>query len=110
MDPVDARVGEEEEDGVLRPIVPPPRTLGGCIVQLRVAAHFGKEPWHCEDCHDGEGDVGLLHLELYLVLEVSRVLEGCLIEDEEVGCACKDIVYDDAEKPAVGASVCVDST
>jgi hypothetical protein len=51
----------------------------------------------------------LLHLELDLVLEVSGVLEGCLIEDEEVGCARENIVNEDTEKPAAGASVHADT-
>ena len=46
---------------------------------------FGQEPRCCEDGHDGEGYVSLLHLELDLVFEVSWVREGGLIEDEEVG-------------------------
>jgi hypothetical protein len=30
------------------------------------------------------------------------VLEGCLVEDEEVGCACEEEVDEDAEEPVGG--------
>ena len=60
---------------------------------LGVSADLKQEPGHGEDGHDGEGDVGLLHFELDLVLEVARVVEGGLVEDEEVRGAGEDIVY-----------------
>jgi len=43
----------------------------------------------------------LLHLEGNLVLEVSRVLEGGFVEDEEVREACENVVYKDAEEPRI---------
>lgn len=85
VDPVDERVGEEQEERNLSPVIPPSRTLFGCIVQLGVAADFSQEPGDSKDCHYWKGDIGLLHLEGDLVLEVSRMFEGCLVEDEKVG-------------------------
>lgn len=84
VDPVDARVGEEQEEGKLGVGVPLSRALLCRVVKLRVAAHLGKEPGDGQDSHDGEGNVSLLHLKLDLVLEVARVVECGLVEDEEV--------------------------
>lgn len=35
------------------------------------------------------------------MLEVSRVLECCFVENEEVGQACKDVINDDTKEPVV---------
>jgi hypothetical protein len=81
VDPVDEGVGEHQEERELCIVIPSSRALLSCVVELRVAAHFSEEPGNGEYCHDGESGVGLLHLELDLVLEVSRVLECRLVED-----------------------------
>jgi hypothetical protein len=104
VDPVDEGIGEEKEEGDLRIVVPSSRTLFRCVVKLGVPAYFGKEPGYGKDGHDGKGNVGLLHLKLDLVLEVSWVVEGGLVEDEEVRCAREDIVYDDTEEPRIALS------
>jgi hypothetical protein len=93
VNPVDTEIGEDEEEWVLGPVVPACWAFGCCIIQLRVAAYFSQKPGHGQDCHYGEGDVGLLHLELDLILEVSRVVEGRLVEDEEVGQSGEKEVY-----------------
>jgi hypothetical protein len=42
----------------------------------------------------------LFHFETDLVFEVFRVGEGCMVEDEEVGCGRADKVDDETEDPA----------
>ena len=64
-----------------------------------MSADFGEEPRDGEYGHDGEGNVGLLHLLLDLVLEVARVVEGGLVEDKVVRGGCEDVVYNDTEEP-----------
>lgn len=99
VDPVDAQVREEDEERNLEVVVPASRAFVCRVVELGVAADLGEEPRDGEDGHDGEGDVGLLHLELDLVFEVARVVEGGLVEDEEVGSTGEDVVHEDAEEP-----------
>lgn len=102
VDPVDAEIGEADEEGELRIVVPAARAILCGIINLGVAADFEEEPGDGEDGHDGEGNVGLLHLEPNLVLEVLGVVESGLVEDEEVRKACEDEVDEDAEEPAIG--------
>ena len=85
MDPVNAGVGEEDEQRELQPVVPDSWTFFCCVVEFGVPTNFGQKPRCCENGHDGEGYVCLLHLEFNLVLEVSWVCEGGFVEDEEVG-------------------------
>lgn len=85
VDPVDAEVGEAEEERELQDVVPPAGALVHRVVDLGVAADFDEEPGSGQGGHDGEGDVRLAHLEADLVLEVSGVVEGGLVEDEDVG-------------------------
>lgn len=101
VDPVDAEIGEADKEGELQPVVPDAWALLCCIVELRVAAYFSKEPGRGEDCHDGKGDVGLLHLKSDLVLEVSRVGEGRFVKNKEVRCGREDVVDEDPERPAI---------
>lgn len=99
VDPVDGRVGEEEEERELQVVVPESRALVYGIVQLRVSADLEQEPGYGEDGHDGEGDVGLFHLLLDLVFEVSWVVEGGLVKDEVVRGACENVVDEYAKEP-----------
>jgi hypothetical protein len=103
VNPVNAEVCKDEEEGVLCPGVPICRTFVCCIVQLRVAAHFSQEPGHGQNCHYWEGDVGLLHLELDLVLEVSRVVECRLVKNEKVGESGEKEVHNYTKEPAIRA-------
>jgi hypothetical protein len=99
VDPVDAEVGEEDEDGELEVVVQWEGRGGGELVEFGVAADFGEEEWGGEDGHDGHGDHGLFHFEADLVLEVFRVGEGCMVEDEKVGRGRADKVDDEAKDP-----------
>ncbi len=85
VDPVDQEVGEEDEDGELEVVVEVEWCFGGCIVEFAVASDFSGKEWARHDGHDGHCYHCLLHLEANLVLEVFRVLECVLVEDEEIG-------------------------
>lgn len=99
VDPVDAEVGEHEEEGELHVIVPHARGLVEIVVNLGVSANFEEEERGGKDGHYGEGNVGLAHLEADLVLEVFRMVEGRLVEDENVRKRSEDIVDDKTEDP-----------
>ena len=85
VDPVDAEVGEEDEDGELEVVVEVEWCFSGCIVEFGIASNFGSEDRGCQDGHYGHRYHCLLHLLADLVLEVFRVLEGVLVENEEIG-------------------------
>lgn len=100
VDPVDAEVGEDEEQGELQPVVARERLLAEAVVALGVAAHLGEEEGQRQDRHDGHGDHGLPDLEADLVLEVLGVVEGALVKDEEVGQAGEQEVDEQSKDPA----------
>lgn len=99
MDPVDEEIGEEDEEGELQVVVGGEGGGGGGVVQLGVAADFGQEEGHGQQGHDGHGGHGLVDFEPDLVLEVFRVLEGCVVEDEDVGRGRADEVDEETEEP-----------
>lgn len=99
VDPVDARVGEGEEERELRGVVPAPRPVGAGVVELAVAAHLEREDGRREDGDDGDGAHGLGDLLADLVLQEFGVREGGLVEDEEVGEGGAEEVDDGAEQP-----------
>lgn len=103
MSPVDAQVGEEDEERELRVVVPAAGALLRGIVELAVAAHLGDEGERGADCHDGHGHVGLFHLETDLVLEKFWVAERLLVKDEDVRQSREDKVVEDAEEPGTFA-------
>lgn len=84
MDPVDAEVGEHEEERELSNVVPHARAVLGGVVHLGVAADLEEEEGHGEDGHAGDRRHGLLDLQGDLVLQVAGVLEGLMIKDKVV--------------------------
>lgn len=111
MNPVDAEVGKDEEEGELEDVVPHSGTIGGGVVELSVAADFEEEERGSDDGHNWHGLVGLDHLEPDLVLEESGVVEGALVEDEDIGEGGDDEVDGQTEEPvasvlAHGANTC----
>lgn len=115
VDPVDAEVGEAQEDGELQVV---PRVaedaqdgvgeawVGSAVVDEAEVADFGDEEGHGEDGHYGDRFEGLLDLQAHLVLEVFGVLEGGLVEDEDVAEGCECGVDKGAEEPAVDCQSC----
>ena len=85
VDEVDAEVGEEEEEWELEVVVVGPWFVGERVVEFGVAPDFGEEEGRGEDGDEGHGVPGLRDLHLYLVFEEFGVLEGGLVEDEDVG-------------------------
>ena len=104
VDEVDAEVGEADEQGELQHVVPPAGALGRRVVHARVAPHLAREPGHGEDAHDGQRDDRLSDLLGDLVLEVLGVVEGGVVEDEEVGEGGAEEVDDGAEEAGRGFS------
>lgn len=84
VDQVDHGVGEEDEEGVLQPLVPLAGALRGRVVELGIAVDFEQPERRRQEGHARHRLVGLLDLEPHLVLEVLRVLHGLLVEDEIV--------------------------
>jgi hypothetical protein len=84
MDPVDAEVGEEQEEWELHDVVPAARSFGREIVQLAAAAQFVQEDQGRHKRKQGHRLAGILDLEENLVLEILGMIHGVLVEDEEV--------------------------
>jgi len=61
------------------------RSVRGRVVKFSIATDFAEEGEGGEDCHERDGSESLLDLEADLVLEVFRMCEGCMIENEDVG-------------------------
>lgn len=99
VNPVDAEVGEENEEGILEPVVGGEGGLVGAVVELGVAADLEKHHEHGQDGHGGHGDHGLLDLKFDLVAEVFRVFECLLVEDEDVRQRRQEKVEEDSEHP-----------
>lgn len=115
VDPVDAEVGEEDEQRELQPAVMLAEEVeervgeawgGDVVVDEAVAADFGDEPGRGEDGHDRNRLHGLLDLKAHLVLEVFGMLEGGLVEDEYVAEGREGAVDDEAEEPGCVVSRC----
>lgn len=84
VDPVDAEIGEADEEGELQDVVQGERCVGWGVVELRVATGFDEEEGSGEDGHYGHRDHGLADLETDLIFEVFGVGEGCVVEDIKV--------------------------
>jgi hypothetical protein len=92
MDPVDAEVGEKDEDRELEPVPMLAkqgeyrmRELADMVVNVGVASNFDDEDGNGETSHYGNRTQSLRDLHLDLVLEVFRVVEGGFVEDKSVG-------------------------
>ena len=114
MDPVYEEVGEEDEKGELDVVVPRPEEIcqevveagvGYAVVEEAMAADFGDEGGDCEDCHDRNCANSLLDLHAHLVLEVFGVLEGGLVEDEDIAECCAAEIDYQSENPIDKVSV-----
>lgn len=84
VDPVDERIGEDDEEGELQEVVAPEGRFGKVVVHLGIAADFEKERRQGEQGHDGEGLEGLPDLHPDLVLKILGVVEALVVEDEKV--------------------------
>jgi hypothetical protein len=114
VDPVDAEVGEHQEDWELEPVPGVAEDaqervgesgVGGGVVDEAVALDFGDEEGDCENGHDRDGVESLFDFHANLVLEVFGVLEGGLVEDEDVAERRKGGVDEGAEEPGLRVSI-----
>lgn len=96
---VDEKVGEEEEERELEPLVPCSRTVSGGVVEFGVALELGSKADRSQKRHQWHGGVGLNHLKLDLILQEFGMCEGCVIEDEVVGGGGDDEVEEETEEP-----------
>lgn len=84
VNPVDERVCKKEEERELENVVPPPWSLGGCVINLGIAAYFGEEGRGSAERHERQSFYCLHNLHRNLVLEVAWVVELGLVKDENV--------------------------
>lgn len=82
VDPVDAEVGEQEEEGILEEIVPRKWSVGRKIIQFRITADLGQEKGCREYGHEGHCHHGLPYLEPDLIFEIFGMVEGPFVEDK----------------------------
>lgn len=99
MDPIDEKVGEENEERKLEDIVQGEWCIGQNIVQLGVSSHFTNKKGDGKDGHDRKGGRSLLYLQRDLVFEIFGVGESGMVEHEEVGQGGADEVDDKTEEP-----------
>ena len=83
--PVDAKVGEADEERELKVVIEREGCVRGGIVEFSVATDFKEEKGSGTDGHDRHRDHGLSDLEGNLILEVFGVCDSGVVEDEHVG-------------------------
>lgn len=84
VDPVDEEVGEQQEHWELDDVVPPARTLLGGVVDLAVTSNLKPKCGSCQNGHTGQRLQRLPYFHANLVLQILRMFEGLVIEDEVV--------------------------
>lgn len=85
MDPIDAEVGEDEEEGELKVVIVGVWFVCENVVEFAVSADFREEERDGKDRDPGHGADGLFYFHADLILQELRVLEGGFVEDEDVG-------------------------
>lgn len=106
VDEVDPEIGEDDEERELHVVVPHAGAFGSGIIELCEAAVFGYEERRCEDGHDGQRARGLSDFIADLVLEEFGVVEGRLVEDEDVGERRKYEINYETEYPGDKEEAC----
>jgi len=104
MNPIDEKVGEQDEEGELNDVVEQERSVRGRVVKFSMAADFAEKAGCGQESYERDGGKGLLDLEADLVLEIFRMCEGCVVENEEVGEGCAAEIDDSAEKATEGSA------
>ena len=85
VDEIHQAVGEEDEKRELQEVIPHAGAVLECVVQLGVALELQPEAGRRQQGHTGHAATSLLDFHLDLVFEELGVLEGGLVEDEDVG-------------------------
>ena len=91
VDQVDEAIRECNEERELEEVVPHWNVCCAGI-QQRVALDLSKEEWDGADGHDGESGVCLGDFLSDLVLEELGVIERSLVEDEDIGKCCANVI------------------
>jgi len=97
VDPIYEVICEEDEEWELGEVVPQARTVLGLIIHFAVSTYLCQKYGGSEESHDWERYSGLFDLQGDLIFEVFRMVDGVLVEDENVGECSKDKV-DNAAK------------
>lgn len=84
VDPIDEEVGEQDEERELQVAVQRERRIRRSIVEFGVAAHLAEEKGRREDGHDRQRFQSLADFEPHLILEVFRMRESGMVEDEDI--------------------------
>lgn len=84
MNPINAEIGEEEEQGELQDVVPQSRSIGRSIIHLGVSASFGKDQGKSEERHARKRHESLLDLHSNLIFEIFGMLLLLFVEYEKV--------------------------
>jgi hypothetical protein len=105
VNPVDAEVGEDEEQRVLENVVPEARAILGGVVKLAVAANLEEEDASRDEGNGRQSVQSRLNLKPDLVLDELGVVQGALVEDEEVGEATEQEVGEIGKEAVTGRSV-----
>lgn len=103
VDPVDAKVGKDEEERELEDVVPETGALISGVVQLAVTTNFHEEDWSGTNGHEGHGFVRLDDFKPNLAFEKSWVIHGTLVKDEIVGESGKDEVDEQPKEPRINS-------
>lgn len=97
VDAVDQCIGENQEQGEGEKEVGPAAVVLNAPVKLGVALGLQNKPGHSKCSHNGNGRGGLSDLESHLILEILRVLEIIVIENEDVREKGSQTIQDPAE-------------
>jgi len=99
VDPINEAIGEDNEQRKLEKVIPASWPVRRRIIHFGIPADFSEEKGQHTESHSREGTKRLLDFQRNLALEVFRVLECGLIENEVIGEPGRDEIYHDTEKP-----------
>lgn len=99
VNPVDAKIGERDEQRELYKAVAPERLIRERVIEFGVTTNFRDQERRSEERHNGHRLHGLLDFHGNLVLEKFRVMDGRLVPDKDVGEGGANEVCDQTENP-----------
>lgn len=99
VDPVDAEIGERDEERKLNDAIAPERLIRERVIEFGVTTNLRDQERRSEERHDGHRLHGLLDFHGNLVLEELRVMDGRLVPDKNVGEGGANKICDQTENP-----------
>ena len=99
VNPVDAEIGEHDEQRELDEAVAPERLIRERVIEFGVTTNFRDQERRSEERQDGHGLHCLLDFHGNLVLKELRVMDGRLVPDKDVGKGGANEVCDQTENP-----------